>query len=71
MNYRMASKLIYRLKLALLIDKINELFEYQDTESNETSESYYASEFINGTTLYTVLNIDKISSDKRIIVTDM
>ena len=54
------------LKLALLIDKINELFDYQ-----EASDSYYASEFIYNKMLYTVLNIEKISSDKRIIVTDM
>lgn len=59
------------LKLALLIDKINELFEYQETAQEEISESYYANEFIYNKTLYTVLNIDKISSDKRIIITDM
>lgn len=59
------------LKLALLIDKINELFEYQETFQEEMSESYYANEFIYNKTLYTVLNIDKISSDKRIIITDM
>ena len=59
------------LKLALLIDKINELFEYQESIYQETSESYYANEFIYNKTLYTVLNIDKISSDKRIIITDM
>lgn len=59
------------LKLALLIDKINELFEYQETIQEETAESYYANEFIYNKTLYTVLNIDKISSDKRIIITDM
>lgn len=59
------------LKLALLIDKINELFDFQDSSSAESSDSYYASEFINNSTLYTVLNIEKITSDKRIIVTDM
>lgn len=59
------------LKLALLIDKINELFEYQETFNDETQESYYANEFIYNKTLYTVLNIDKISADKRIIITDM
>ena len=59
------------LKLALLIDKINELFEYQESSSNETTESYYSNEFIYNSTLYTVLNIDKISSDKKIIITDM
>jgi len=59
------------LKLALLIDKINELFEYQESAYQEISETYYANEFIYNKTLYTVLNIDKISSDKRIIITDM
>lgn len=59
------------LKLALLIDKINELFEYQELSENESSESYYANEFIYNKMLYTVLNIERISSDKRIIVTDM
>ena len=59
------------LKLALLIDKINELFEYQETFLDESSESYYSSEFIYNKTLYTILNVDKISSDKRIIITDM
>lgn len=59
------------LKLALLIDRINELFDYQEIESNDSSESYYANEFIYNKMLYTVLNIEKISSDKRIIITDM
>lgn len=59
------------LKLALLIDKINELFEYQSNLQDEGKEGYYADEFIYNETLYTGLNIDKISSDKRIIVTDM
>ena len=59
------------LKLALLIDKINELFEYQETIQEEVSDSYYASEFIYNKMLYTLLNVDKISSDKKIIITDM
>ncbi len=59
------------LKLALLIDKINELFEYQESVGSEMSDSYYAMEFIYNKMLYTVLNIEKITSDKRIIVTDM
>ena len=59
------------LSLALLIDKVNELFEYQETVTEEASDSYYANEFIYNKTLYTVLNIDKISSDKKIIITDM
>ena len=59
------------LKLALLIDKINELFEFQENEVVEPGEGYFTNEFIYNGTLYTILNIDKISSDKRIIVTDM
>ena len=59
------------LKLALLIDKINELFDFQEFVQQEASESYYMNEFIYNQTLYTELNIDKITSDKRIIVTDM
>ncbi len=59
------------LKLALLIDKINELFDYQELNVEEASDSYYANEFIYNRMLYTILNIEKISSDKRIIVTDM
>ena len=59
------------LKLALLIDKINELFEFQENEVFEPGEGYFTDEFIYNETLYTILNIDKISSDKRIIITDM
>lgn len=59
------------LKLALLIDKINELFEFQETMPQESADSYYATEFIYNQTLYTELNIEKIVADKRIIVTDM
>lgn len=59
------------LKLALLIDKINELFEFQHSETTDTNESYYAQELIYNGTLYTVLNVDRITSDKRIIITDM
>lgn len=59
------------LKLALLIDKINELFEFQETISHESSDGYSSNEFIYNKILYTLLNVDKITSDKRIIVTDM
>ncbi len=59
------------LKLALLIDKINELFDFQEFIYQEASESYYLNEFIYNKVLYTELNIDKITSDKRIIVTDI
>ena len=59
------------LKLALLIDKINELFDYQDIGLEVNVDSYYAKEFVQNDLLYTVLNVDKITSDKRIIITDM
>ncbi len=59
------------LKLALLIDKINELFEFQESENAEASDGYYSQELIYNGTLFTVLNVEKITSDKRIIVTDM
>ncbi len=59
------------LKLALLIDKINELFEFQENENIEPGDGYYSQELIYNGALYTVLNVDKITSDKRIIVTDM
>ncbi len=59
------------LKLALLIDKINELFEFQESGIEPASESYYTNEFIYNQTLYTVLNVEQVASDKRIIITDM
>ena len=59
------------LKLALLIDKINELFEFQENNTAESSDGYYCGEFIYNNTLYTALNVEKISSDKRILITDM
>lgn len=59
------------LKLALLIDKINELFDFQESIQENSNDSYYANEFIYNNTLYTSLNMDKISSDKKIIITDM
>lgn len=59
------------LVLGLLIDKINELFDFQEIPLETTSDSYYEYQFVSGSDLYTVLNIEKISSDKRIVVTDM
>ena len=59
------------LKLALLIDKINELFEIQEDDMPDTTDGYFLNEFIYNQTLYTTLNVDKITSDKKIIVTDM
>lgn len=59
------------LKLALLIDKINELFEFQQDDINEINDGYFSNEFIYNDMLYTILNVEKIASDKRIIITDM
>ncbi len=59
------------LKLALLIDKINELFEFQQDETVENGDGYYSQELVYNGLLYTVLNVDKITSDKKIIITDM
>ncbi len=59
------------LKLALLIDKINELFEFMENEIVESGDGYFSNEFLYNGTLYTILNIEKISSDKKIIITDM
>ena len=59
------------LQLAFLVDKINELFEFEEMPQETSPDSYYECQFISNSTLYTVLNIEKISSDKRIVVTDM
>ena len=59
------------LKIALLIDKINELFDFQDENLPELTDGYFSNEFIHNGILYTILNVDKITSDKKIIITDM
>lgn len=59
------------IEMALLIDKINELFEIQEDKISEAGDGYYASEFIYNDTPYTILNIEKIFTDKKIVVTDM
>lgn len=59
------------MDLAFLIDKINELFDFPEDKIKETGEGYYASEFILKNTPYTILNVEKIFMDKKIIVTDM
>ena len=59
------------LKLALLIDKINELFDFQENSYNDPGDGYFTNEFIYNNVLYTILNVEKVSSDKRIIITDM
>lgn len=72
-NYRKPVIIIQasEFKLAFLIDKINELFDFQQDEIIETGEGYFLSEFINNGILYTILNVDRITTDKKIVVTDM
>ena len=59
------------MALAFLIDKINELFEIQEDKIIESGDGYFSSEFIVNDIPYTILNIEKIFTDKRIVVTDM
>ena len=59
------------MDLAFLIDKINELFEVSEDKISDTGEGYFASEFIQNDIPYTILNVEKIFTDKKIIVTDM
>ena len=59
------------MELALMIDKINELFEIPEDRIISSNEGYYLAEFIYNDTPYTILNIEKIFTDKKIIVTDM
>ena len=59
------------MDLAFMIDKINGLFEFPDDKISETGDGYFASEFILNDIPYTILNIEKIFTDKRIIITDM
>ena len=59
------------IELALMIDKINELFELQEDKIINSDNGYYMAEFIHNDIPYTILNIEKIFMDKKIIVTDM
>lgn len=59
------------MDLAILIDRINELFEFPEDMMNESGEGYYAAGFIYKSSPYTVLNVEKIFEDKKIIITDM
>ena len=59
------------LELAFLIDKINQLFETQIDKMLDSGDSYFQNEFMYKDVPYTILNIEKIFADKRIIVTDM
>ena len=60
------------MEIAFLIDKINELFEIPEDKIMQSGEGYFLAEFIDeNQTPYTILNIEKIFTDKRIIITDM
>ena len=59
------------MKIALLIDKINELFDFQEIEPETNNDSYFLNKFIRDNSLYTLLNIEKIVNDKKIVVTDV
>ena len=59
------------LQIALLIDQVNELFDSQEILQEASTDSYYKCEFVHDKTLYTVLNIEKMLSDKRLVITDM
>lgn len=59
------------MEIALMIDKINELFELQEDRIVPSGDGYYLAEFIYNETPYTILNIEKIFTDKKIVVTDM
>ena len=59
------------MKLAFLIDKINELFEVLSDNIPEPGDGYFESEFIYNETPYTILNVERVFSDKKIIITDM
>lgn len=59
------------MDLAFLIDKINELFEVPEEKFIGEGDGYFANEFILNDIPFTILNIEKIFTDKRIIITDM
>ena len=59
------------MDIAFLIDKINELFDFPEDKIKNTGDGYYASEFILNDVPYTILNIEKIFTDKKIMITDM
>ena len=59
------------LNLAFLIDKINELFDIPNDKKLSSGDGYFENEFIHNDIPYTILNIDRIFADKRIIITDM
>ncbi len=59
------------LVLALLIDKINELFEIPDEVIPKNSENNVSYDIIYNDKVHTILNIDRMLKDKRLFITDM
>lgn len=59
------------LTLALQIDKIHELFEIPDEAVSKNNESSLSFDIIHNNRFFTILNIDKLSQDKRLFITDM
>lgn len=59
------------MELAFMIDKINELFEVPEDKIINSDNGYYLAEFIHNEMPYTILNIEKIFTDKKIVITDM
>ncbi len=59
------------LILALMIDKINELFEIPDEIIPKNSENSVSYDIIYNDKVHTILNIDRMLKDKRLFITDM
>lgn len=59
------------LTLALQIDKIHELFEVPDESVPKNSDNSQSFDIIHNGEVLTILNIDKLSKDKRLFITDM
>ena len=59
------------LTLALQIDKIHELFEIPDEAVLKNNDSSLSFDIIHDGSVFTILNIDKLSKDKRLFITDI
>lgn len=59
------------LTIALQIDKIHELFEIPDEYVSKNNENSLSYDIIHNNKVFTILNIDKLSKDKRLFITDM
>ena len=59
------------LTLALQIDKIHELFEIPDETITKSNENNISFDIIHNGKVYTILNIDKLTKDKKLFISDM